>query len=392
MTQFVTKFKDNFALLKIVGSDSDLNTYLVEFVNEDNGNIEYYDILKVNYWAKLNNIEDKNITIKVKVEDDVVFERNRHTKFNKVYVKFGTTALGDTVAWIPYVEEYRIKHNVKVSLFTHFNFLFNKAYPDIEFVDISNPNLINDVDMKFRIDYGPNLYILNDEISPELWKKENEEYDNYVDDYDYRKISLQSIAKVILGSDKDEIKPRVNIDNDNGPRIKGKYVVVAIQSTAQLKYWNNPFGWERVFDFLGKNGYKIVLIDKHKVFGIIGSFNQAPKSKFVIDKTGDYSLNDRVIDIKYADMVVTISSGLAWLSWAVGTPVIMISGFTDPSNEFQSNIIRIHNKSVCNSCWNDPNLFYKPTDWMFCPRNNNFVCSKVIQPKEVTDAIKKLMK
>lgn len=392
MTQFVTKFKDNFALLRIVGSDLDLNTYLVEFINEDNGNIEYYDILKVNYWAKLNNIEDKNITIKVKVEDGVVFERNRHTKFNKVYVKFGTTALGDTVAWIPYVEEYRIKHNVKVYLFTHFNFLFNKAYPDIEFVDISNPNLINDVDMKFRIDYGPNLYILNDEISPELWKKENEEYDNYVDDYDYRKISLQSIAKVVLGSDKDEIKPIVNIDNDNGPRIKGKYVVVAIQSTAQLKYWNNPFGWERVFDFLGKNDYKIVLIDKHKVFGIIGSFNQAPKSKFVIDKTGDYSLNDRVIDIKYADMVVTISSGLAWLSWAVGTPVIMISGFTDPSNEFQSNIIRIHNKSVCNSCWNDPNLFYNPTDWMFCPRNNNFVCSKVIQPKEVTDAIKKLMK
>jgi len=90
--------------------------------------------------------------------------------------------------------------------------------------------------------------------------------------------------------------------------------------------------------------------------------------------------------------MITISSGLAWLSWAVGTPVVMISGFTKPSNEFQSNNIRIHNDSVCNSCWNDKNVTFDASDWMYCPRKNDFVCSKVIQPKDVIDGVKKLMK
>ena len=147
-----------------------------------------------------------------------------------------------------------------------------------------------------------------------------------------------------------------------------------------------------MFDFLARNGYKIVLIDKHKSFGTFGNYNQAPKNKNLIDRTGDRPLTERMIDIKYADMMITISSGLAWLAWAVGTPVVMISGFTKPWNEFKSNNIRIHNDTVCNGCWNDTNVRLNMLDWMCCPKNNDFVCSKAIQPKDVTDAIKKLMK
>ncbi|MBW3020073.1 autotransporter strand-loop-strand O-heptosyltransferase [Candidatus Woesearchaeota archaeon] len=391
MTQFVTKFKEDYALLRIVGDSEDLNSYIVEFINENNGKVEYSDTLKVNYWARLDNTSDKNITIRITSNNKIVFERNQNKKYNRVYVLIGSDALGDIIAWVPCVEEYRKTYNVDVVLYTKHKYLFDKAYSDIIFTDISNPDYINDVDKKFRIDYGPELYILNDKLTPEHWVDNNKKYDNAVESFDYRTISLQSIAKVVLGLPLTEVIPKINIP-DSKPKIRGKYVVVAIQSTAQLKYWNNPFGWERVFDFLGRNGYKILLIDKYKSFGITGHFNRAPKSKYLIDKTGDIPLSDRIIDIKYADMMITISSGLAWLSWAVGTPVIMISGFTDPSNEFQSNIIRIHNKSVCNSCWNDTSIIYDSTDWMFCPRDNDFVCSKVIQPKDVTDAIKKLMK
>ena len=48
------------------------------------------------------------------------------------------------------------------------------------------------------------------------------------------------------------------------------------------------------------------------------------------DKTGDHPIEDRIIDLKYADMYIGTGSGLSWLSLAVGTPTIMISGFSAP--------------------------------------------------------------
>jgi autotransporter strand-loop-strand O-heptosyltransferase len=391
MTKFVTKFEENSAILRIVGDSTDKNTYVVEFYNEDEDIIEYTSNLKVNYWSRLDKTKDKNITIRVILENNLIFERNVNKKFNKVYVKIGSDALGDTIAWIPCVEEFRVKNKVDVVLFTYYNHLFDKAYADIEFTDISNPDDINNVDKKFRIDHGPLLYNVDGKKSPDAWYKSNEKFDNFINDFDYRDYSLQELGKIILNLPKDEVIARVNME-DKKPSIRGKYVVVAIQSTSQMKYWNNPFGWERLFDYLGRNGYKIVLIDKHKIFGIPGNFNKAPKNKYVIDKTGKIPLSDRINDMKHADMMITISSGLAWLAWAVGIPVVMISGFTDPNNEFKSNMVRVHNKTVCNSCWNDKDIIYDSMSWMSCPKNNDFVCSKVIKPKDVIDSVKKLMK
>ena len=392
MTQFVTRFNDDYAYLEIVGGIEDSNDYFVEFIDENTGNVEYSNTLNVNYWAQLDDVSRKNITIKVTCNNDVVFERNQNQKFNRVYILFGSNALGDTIAWIPCVEEYRKLNNIEIILHTSHNYLFDEAYPDIIFSDISDSNYINDVDLKFRIDYGPELYRVNDVLDPEHWKIENIKYNNVIRYFDYREHSLQSIAKLILGLPEDEILSKINIPEDNGSKIKGKYVVIAMQSTSQLKYWNNPFGWERLFDFLGRNGYKIVIIDRYKKFGIPGSFNQAPKSKYVIDKTGNHPLSERITDIKYADMMITISSGLAWVAWSIGTPVIMISGFTKPFNEFQTNNIRLFNSTVCNGCWNDPKLTYNASDWLSCPRKQDFICTKAIQPRDVIDAVKKLMK
>ena len=391
MTHFVTRFNDEYAFLDIVGEPDDDREFFVEFIDLDTNDVRYSDKLKINYWAQLDSIGSMNIQIKVTSNGEVVFERRRDKKFNRVYIKFGSNALGDNIAWIPYVEEYRKLNGVDVVLYTSHNYLFDKVYKDIIFTDILNPDIINDVDKKFKIDYGPELYRINEISASDHWHEQNKKFDNVVKYFDYRKQPLQSIAPLILGLSNKEIVPKVNIPDD-GPNIKGKYVVVAIQSTSQLKYWNDPFGWERVFDFLGRNGYKIVIIDKYKNFGVHGSYNQAPKGKYVIDKTGNRPLTERIIDIKYADMMITVSSGLAWLSWAVGTQVVMISGFTKPWNEFQSNIIRVHNTNVCNGCWNDPDVTYDASKWLFCPKNKDFICSKAIQPKDVVDAIKKIMK
>ena len=289
------------------------------------------------------------------------------------YVRILSGSLGDTICWMPYVEQYREKHKVDVHVNTSWNNLFIETYPDLTFIE-------HDADMQYTKQYFIDYYPLR------LTESDLLKLDNHTM-VDYRNIPIQLVAPNVLGLPMIEVDGTIDIP-DKKRNIQGKYVVVAIQSTAQLKYWNNPVGWERVFDFLKKSGYKIVLIDRWKNFGNVGHFNQAPKIRGLIDKTGDIDMSDRIIDIKYADMVITLSSGLAWVAWALDVSTVMISGFTKPWNEFKKNIKRIHNDTVCNGCWNDDQLEFKGETWSFCPRNKDFECSVAIQPAEVIQAIK----
>jgi len=293
------------------------------------------------------------------------------------YIRISSTSLGDTISWVPYAEEYRKKHNVKVYVSTHWNNLFVKSFPNLKFIKPEEDASFT-FEKRFLIDYYP-LTISDKDLSM---------FDN-PHMVDYRTLPIQLIAPNALGLPMIEIDGKID-EPDRERNIKGKYVVIALQSTAQLKYWNNPIGWERVFDYLKNNGYKIVIIDKEKSFGVKGYFNQAPKVRGLIDKTGNIDLADRIVDIKNADMMITLSTGLAWMAWALNTPTIMISGFTKPWNEFKKNIKRIHNDSVCNGCWNDTSSKFDTWSWLFCPKNKDFVCSKSIQPAEVIRAIKEI--
>ena len=111
----------------------------------------------------------------------------------------------------------------------------------------------------------------------------------------------------------------------------------------------------------------------------------------VIDKTGDIPIEDRIVDLKYADMYVGIGSGLSWLSWAVGTPTVLISGFSAPWCEPQNGVERVFNPNVCNSCFNDPSIQFDPGDWNWCPRGKDFECSKSITPEMVIEKIDKIL-
>ena len=64
----------------------------------------------------------------------------------------------------------------------------------------------------------------------------------------------------------------------------------------------------------------------------------------------------------------------------------MISGFSDPKSEFYTPY-RVHNKNVCNSCWNDPLATFERANWLWCPRNKNFECSKEITFEMVKEKI-----
>jgi autotransporter strand-loop-strand O-heptosyltransferase len=84
------------------------------------------------------------------------------------------------------------------------------------------------------------------------------------------------------------------------------------------------------------------------------------------DETGDKPLAERIRYLRHAAFFVGLSSGLSWLAWATGIPVVMISGFTHPINEFHTPY-RVINYSACNSCWNDPRIRFDHYDFLYCP-------------------------
>ena len=109
-----------------------------------------------------------------------------------------------------------------------------------------------------------------------------------------------------------------------------------------------------------------------------------------VDKTGDFTLDERMAQIAGAQFFIGLSSGLSWLAWAVGKPVVLISGFTKSLCEFHTEY-RVINENVCNGCWNDVSCKFSRNDWFWCPRNKNFECSKEISADMVLKQVKKLI-
>lgn len=286
-------------------------------------------------------------------------------KYNKVLICLDSNSLGDTIAWMPYAEEFRKKHKCKVVLSTFWNKFFKKEYPEIEFIEP-----------------GKVVYNINGQFDVGWYVP----WDRRKNPNDFRTIPLQQTASDILKLEYKEIKPKITIP-DKSKNIDGKYVCFGMHSTAQAKYWNNPLGWQEVVDYLNSLGYKVVHISKEQ-----GCYmgNYPPKN--IIDKTGDFSIEDRIIDLKYADMYIGVGSGLSWLSWAVGTPTILISGFSSPWCEPSLGIERIFNSEVCNSCFNDNSIEFDKGDWNWCPRKKGFECSKKISSEKVIEAINRIIK
>ena len=97
--------------------------------------------------------------------------------------------------------------------------------------------------------------------------------------------------------------------------------------------------------------------------------------------------------LQESEFFIGISSGLSWLAWASGIPVVLISGFTDVSLEPFDNVKRIINKDVCNSCWS--NYDFDAGDWNWCPvqkgTDKQFECSKSITSENVIKELELMM-
>ena len=132
-------------------------------------------------------------------------------------------------------------------------------------------------------------------------------------------------------------------------------------------------------------------IDQKTVHGTGIVWNHIPHG--AEDQTGERPLGERARWLKHADFFIGLSSGLSWLAWAAGTPVVMISGFTHPTNEFATPY-RIVNYHACNSCWNDPRHRFDHHDFLWCPRHKDtsrqFECTRLITVEHVKGVLQRI--
>ena len=297
--------------------------------------------------------------------ETTVFEHDYSAKDREVLIQFPVGTLGDILAWFPYAEKFRVAHGCRLTcaLSGLIIPLIKDAYPQIAFV--THEEMVEQkLTERVYATYSMGLFF--------------DDKDNIWQPTDFRHVGLHRTAGYILGVDPAETPPRIVLPDDSRP-IPEPYVCIAVQSSSGCKMWNNPTGWHEVVAHIKSRGYRVICIDQKPVHGSGLLYTHIPHG--AEDETGDRPLAERARWLKHAATFVGLSSGLAWLAWAAGTPVVLISGFTHPTNEFTTPY-RVINWHACNSCWNDPKERFQHTDFMWCPRHQNtprhFECTKLI--------------
>jgi autotransporter strand-loop-strand O-heptosyltransferase len=336
--------------IEITGTSD--STFTVEFY--DGPTLIYHDKLKCNHWVKLNREYYTKWRTVVYKDGEKVYDKVLNLEGKRVYISFESSSLGDTIAWMPYVEEFRCFHNCEVVVSTFKNFLFEKEYPMLEFVE-PGTNVTNLYAM-YKIGW-----FYNENKEPVLPNT----------------IPLQQTATNILGLPYKEIKPRIV---NSRIQLPMRQVAIATNSTAGCKFWTREH-WQEVINYLHAEGYKVINTSLEK--------NPFDNCQGLLDT----SMTNTMTTIYNSRFFIGLSSGLSWLAWALDVPVIMISNFTDANHEFEC--YRPVNTNVCHGCWNDPQYTFDKGDWNWCPvhkgTERQFECQKSITPQMVIEQIKKLM-
>ena len=293
-----------------VGGDSFVNYLVIFNIIEDNQVKKIKEVIipgGSTAWANYTQ-SYKNWYITVHQDDKLISHDLFNPNSKVVFIKIDGRALGDNLAWFPYVEEFRKKHNCTVICSTFFNNLFKDVYPEILFV---NPNInIDNVYSQFYIGSA------NDD---------NEKYSPV----NYEKKPLQSCAYEVLGLEPKEIRANLEFLIPL-QKFNQKTVCISEFASSEIKMWREVGGWQKVVDFLVSIGYQVLVISKEKT-----------TLQNVVDLTGNIPLIDRCLLLRNCDFFIGVSSGLSWLSWSLGTHTFLISDITPMTHEFQTNITRI---------------------------------------------------
>ena len=354
------KYKINVNFIK--GAYCEIQTnqkskYEIKFLDDQNQLI-YNNIVQENNYCKafrqyftkyrINIIDLKN---NIKIYDDTFNCQNK-----RVYIHLDSSSLGDTIAWFPYVEEFRKLHNCQVICSTFWNSLFKEKYRKIEFV--LPETIVNNLYAMYEIGIF---------------------YDVNKDACDYKTVPLQKIASNILGLEYGEIKPDIYVKNDKSVNKNNKKLIgISTASTCQSKFWNYSGAWQTMIDYFKSIDHEVVVLQKEST----------NLKNVIVPNCSD--IHDTISWLTQCKMFLGLSSGVSWLAWALNIPVVMISGVTAPFNEF--NCVRIiPHHDICSGCWHE--FLFDKTDWNWCPKhkgtNRQHECTKTISPLTVITRIEK---
>ncbi|HCU14489.1 family 9 glycosyltransferase [Hafnia paralvei ATCC 29927] len=304
-------------------------------------------------------------------ETHPVLDETLDMKDKPVVIFFPTGTLGDMLGWFHYAERFRQLHrcHLECVMGQEIIDLLSAQYPEITFSTKASLRTVNPY-----ASWHVGLFFKGDTLHQPV---------------DFRKVGFHRNAGYILGVDPRECPPRLKLDAER--KIAEPYVCIAAQSTNQAKYWNNGHGWAEVVVHLKSLGYRVLCIDRQARHGQGFVWNHIPYG--AEDFTGDIPLQERVDLLRHASFFIGLGSGLSWLAWAAGIPVVLISGFSLPNSEFHTPW-RVFSSHGCNGCWDDTSVDFDHQDFLWCPHHRDtprqYECTRLITGRQVTGVVDRL--
>jgi autotransporter strand-loop-strand O-heptosyltransferase len=353
--------------VEIKGSTN--SEYKVEFIDNKTNKIHYSTTIKNNCWCKCSIEYCVEWKIKIYENDKLWYEYIYNAKGKRVYIAMDSRALGDSLAWVAYVEEFRKKHQCEVIASTFMNDMFIEQYPNITF---TTPGM--GVENLYAM-YCVGLFY-NDDSSVNLFKNP----------IDPKTQTMQKMCSDILGLDFVEVRTKIKKRNVKiDPTLK--QVCIGVFGTAQSKFWNNPTGWQDVVDWLNNKGYTVKLVSKE---GDDYMGNKLPNG---VVKHPNGPLELVMDEMLKSKAFIGIGSGLSWLSWSLNVPTVLISGFSYDWAEMTDCYRISAPKGKCEGCFN--RLRLNASDWNWCPDHKGterqFECTKSITSEMVIKELEKFL-
>jgi autotransporter strand-loop-strand O-heptosyltransferase len=270
----------------------------------------------------------------------------------ELLLHFDSFCLGDTICFSSLIDAFMDYHKPKyVWITTFFPHLLKSKRPDYEFINANESGFL--------------------------------EIDKLVD-VGYDKNNMAHTLGGMFYAAKDTM--RLPQDTKPGkcpviPKLRTvdpNKVTIGPETIKEISQWNygGTSGWQEVVNSLHNGGYNVYNV----------SYENTMNLQNVKDFHGHDDINVAINHIVSSRFFVGLSSGLSWLAWAYGVPVVMISNFTKRQNEFDC--FRVTNPYVCNGCFNMfPNIKTKCPIFLGTDRENE--CHLSITPDMVIDEINK---
>ena len=265
-----------------------------------------------------------------------------------VLIHLDSFALGDTICFssflIPFLEFHSPR---KIYVTTFFPDIFESEYMGISFVPADSSAFL-EVDVHINVGYD---------------KEKNS----------------HTIGGLFFAT-KDTMRLPQNT-RPQRPPLKRKEVernpnkiVIAPESAKKIARWDYHNGWQRVIDFLNENNFSVTNISHENYLNLSG----------VESSNGIDDLEVAINHIVKSGLFIGLSSGLSWVAWAYGIPVVMISGFTKSHNEFPC--YRVSSEFGCSGCYNIIPQIKNPCP-IFYGTERMHECHKLIYPEMVIEKI-----